>query len=379
MGLLPVGVIYSGVLPIGIPANPTESQIQTSDVTTLNVTTGKHGFCPKLDGNAAHSLRGDGTWGGAPPEMKGMAFPAFSHYPYTDDTVHASLDALAATGANWVQLISTWYQTDQTTTTIAATGDTPHDYSIEDLTNYAHSLGLKVFLAPHLLPLSGSEALIGGAFSSGDWTAWFASYTDFIVHFATLAESIGCELFSLGNTLNTTVSHATEWRAVVAAVRAVYSGDLTYDCNLYPDSPTNPLNVQWWDAVDYIGINMYPVLTAVAEPSLGDLATGWAPLYTILDALYATWGRKIIFSEIGICSVEGAAQDPGNSGMTGDVDLTLQDTYMQAAIAPLAAHHYMTGLFWWDWSPVLAHGGVEDIDYYIKGKPAETTFTAWTA
>lgn len=50
MALLPVGVIYPGVLPIGIPAAPTESQIQTSDVTTLNADTNKHGFMPKNGG-----------------------------------------------------------------------------------------------------------------------------------------------------------------------------------------------------------------------------------------------------------------------------------------------------------------------------------------
>lgn len=33
-----------------------------SNTTTLNATTSAHGLLPKLDGNTAHFLRGDGTW-----------------------------------------------------------------------------------------------------------------------------------------------------------------------------------------------------------------------------------------------------------------------------------------------------------------------------
>lgn len=32
------------------------------DTTDLNASTTRHGLCPKLSGNAAQSLRGDGTW-----------------------------------------------------------------------------------------------------------------------------------------------------------------------------------------------------------------------------------------------------------------------------------------------------------------------------
>lgn len=33
-----------------------------TDNTNLNATTGRHGLLPKLSGNAAHTLKGDGTW-----------------------------------------------------------------------------------------------------------------------------------------------------------------------------------------------------------------------------------------------------------------------------------------------------------------------------
>ncbi|HPD11241.1 MAG TPA: hypothetical protein PLN56_09650, partial [Methanoregulaceae archaeon] len=40
----------------------TETGISLSDVTTLDVSTSKHGFCPKAPNDTSKYLRGDGTW-----------------------------------------------------------------------------------------------------------------------------------------------------------------------------------------------------------------------------------------------------------------------------------------------------------------------------
>jgi hypothetical protein len=54
---------------------PTDATIATTDVTTNNVSTGKHGWAPKLPGNATTYLRGDGTWA-TPAGGTGGAAPA---------------------------------------------------------------------------------------------------------------------------------------------------------------------------------------------------------------------------------------------------------------------------------------------------------------
>lgn len=40
-----------------------ETYLYLTDNTTWNVTTGRHGFAPKLSGSASEYLRGDGAWG----------------------------------------------------------------------------------------------------------------------------------------------------------------------------------------------------------------------------------------------------------------------------------------------------------------------------
>ena len=50
----------------------TDANLSTSDITTNNATTAKHGFLPKLDNNTAHFLDGQGGW--TTPSGGGLAY-----------------------------------------------------------------------------------------------------------------------------------------------------------------------------------------------------------------------------------------------------------------------------------------------------------------
>jgi hypothetical protein len=85
-----------------------------------------------------------------------------------------------------------------------------------------------------------------------NWNEWFASYKTFITHYASIAEDEGCELFSIGCEMVMTDHQSDRWRDVVAAVRNVYSGLITYNCDKYQEA-----NVDWWDSVDVISTSAY--------------------------------------------------------------------------------------------------------------------------
>ena len=299
---------------------------------------------------------------------------------YDNVGAHAALDELRATGATWVMILATGYQDNIASTTIARTAETPSDASLENIIAYAHSIGLKVMLKPHI-DLSNDpdhdRASIGSDFSDADWATWFASYTSFIGHYATLAAATDCEQFSVGCELNATVAHEAAWRQVIADVRTAYHGSLTYAANLYTDSPTNPHNVQFWDALDLIGLDMYPTLSDKLEPTVADLVAGWGPVYTRLAELHARWNKPLIFTEIGIRSVAGAARSPGLWQGAGAVDPVVQANWYQAALQTFAAHSFMAGLFWWEWAPWPSVGGFNDASYTPHGKPAEVILTDW--
>ncbi|MGZ7046253.1 MAG: glycoside hydrolase family 113, partial [Candidatus Aminicenantales bacterium] len=186
--------------------------------------------------------------------QKGVAFTGYSGTAYEGDAPLRSLDNLKQTDATWISLLVTGYQDTIHSTSIDFSSPlTPTDTSLERIIRYARSLKLKIMLKPHVDLLNDAQHYrgeIGPAFTAADWAAWFASYRPFILHYAELAAKTGCELYCVGCELGTTAVHAGEWRRIVADVRALYAGPLTYADNQIESDPNA---VAWWDAVDFIG------------------------------------------------------------------------------------------------------------------------------
>ncbi len=160
--------------------------------------------------------------------QKGIAFTGYGGTAYEGSGPLQALDELAATGASWITVLATGFQTDIRATAIDFTGPrTQTDASIERIIAHARGRGLKVMLKPHVDLTDDPDHYrgeIGPGFTDADWAAWFASYRPFILHYAAMAERTGCELFCVGCELGTTAVHAAAWRETVAAVRGVQPG-----------------------------------------------------------------------------------------------------------------------------------------------------------
>jgi len=160
--------------------------------------------------------------------------------------------------------------------------------------------------------------------------AFFASYGDFAVSYASLCEQEGVDLFSLGtetDRLFRTGSQGTRWptafrtelQDIVGRVKEVFAGAVTYDM-LY-SSLTDPypsgLHSLWNDVgMDVIGISAYfHVLSSRAypiPPTEQVLLDGWRDIFSrYLNPLAeSNPALPMIFLEFGYCDVPGSAYDP---------------------------------------------------------------------
>jgi hypothetical protein len=310
--------------------------------------------------------------------QRGVAYTGYSSTSYDGPGPRLSLDRIKQDRASWISLLVTGYQESIDTTAIGFSGPaTPADPSLEQIIGYAHGLGLKVMLKPHVdLANDGAHyrGEIGPDFTPADWAAWFASYRPFILHYAEMAARTGCELFCVGCELGTTAVHAAEWRSIVEAVRKIYPGPLTYADN---QVEVNADAVSWWDAVDFIGQDCYPTLTQVVDPSVDDLLAGWVSFRAKLEGLSARWDRPLILTEIGCRSVAGGAQNPWDWQRPGAVDLAVQRNFYEAAFRALDGLDWVRGVYWWQWSPDPGDGGQDDTGYSPRGKPAEDVLGFW--
>ena len=148
------------------------------------------------------------------------------------------------------------------------------------------------------------------------------------------------------------------WRELVQKTRRVYTGQLTMaSINGFEHE------VAWWDAVDVIGVDAYYKIGGATE---AQLVAAWQPVGQSLASLSAREGKKVAFTEIGMCS--------GQCSRTHTPSLADYDWHARqyaAVFHALQGHSdWFLGSFWWNWD---TDPGAFDRDDCLtpQGKPAE--------
>ncbi|MDQ6422892.1 glycosyl hydrolase family 53 [Paenibacillus sp. LHD-117] len=287
--------------------------------------------------------------------------------PYAVD----SLRNLRETGSEWIALSFWTYQDHVYSTSIPFDyGYTMTDRDIAFAVKEAKALGLKVCLKPVVNSRDGIwRAHIGfpdDAMGVPYWDAWFKSYTNFICHYAELAEELGCEMFCIGCEMVKTESKSEYWRALIERVRSIYSGPIIYNGNHGKEE-----GISWFDAVDYIGTSAYYPVGKRPGDSVESMMEGWEEQKAKLAALSRKFGKPVVFMEIGCRSALGCATMPWDflhKELPASEDE--QANFYQSALQSFWDEPWFAGFFWWDWSTKLyaleEAGGNKGFDIYGK-------------
>jgi len=230
---------------------------------------------------------------------------------------------------------------------------------------WAHDRGMSTLLKPHLA-YWGSGFAWRGDITFGDAAAWdrfFAGYRVFIVAQARLAERAGAAWFAVGTELAGTLEHAARWRALIAEVRTVYTGKLTYAAN-WDEAD----DVPFWDALDAVGVQAYYPLAEGLSPTDAQLRTGWAKRLEEIDRLAAVSGKPVLLTELGFAVSEAAAERPWEDAVVGSPQrgAELKLRAMRVALEAVADRPSIAGVFLWKWFP----GEREHGDEFVLQYPA---------
>jgi len=292
-----------------------------------------------------------------------------------------TLRPLLADHVNWiVQTPFGWQESGSTPhVTLAASGHGlwgERDVGLTTTNDLALGLGIRTLLKPHLWiqrPEAQSRTDIHMK-SESDWRQWFESYRAFILHYAELAERCHMEILCVGTELGTdVVSREKDWRDLIAAVRSVYHGKLTYAANWYREFEAVP----FWDALDFIGIQAYFPLSEAAHPSLDDLVEGWKPHLEAIQQVQSRFGKPVLFTEIGYRSVPEAAARPWEwpsrfESASAPSDPDLQADCYEAFFRAVWPLPWIAGAYWWKWFPDGRRWEEPDsTGFSPQGKPAE--------
>ncbi|MDD4929799.1 MAG: hypothetical protein PHP85_11025 [Gallionella sp.] len=304
--------------------------------------------------------------------QKGIAYASWWHGEYSSAASDRTLtQSIVPLGVNWIAIVVTCYQEKIHSTRIQCTPEssTPTDADLIHVIQYAHRAGLRVMLKPHI-DLSDDARHWRGEIGSGnneaEWVAWFKSYSAFITHYAALAQNTEADYFVIGTELEGTTTRSGEWRKIIKAVRKNYNGPLTYAAHHLGEE----FNINWWNALDAIGIDAYYPLTHTDHPTLAQITRAWTPIVSRLDKLSKKWGLPVILTEIGYESLVGTNRSPWQV-KEHTIEFEEQANCYRAVFDAFQDQKWWRGVFWWVWTVKPTPGGSSSDDFTARGKPAE--------
>ncbi len=288
---------------------------------------------------------------------------------YGSDASAESLRLLEANGVNWISVMPYAYQAAPTDTDIrwgTSRDGTDPDERFRRVTRQAHDLGIKVMMKPHVWLRRPAWVGMIEHQTETDWATWFDAYSALILHYARLAQETGADAFCIGNEFEKTTVREAQWRALIAEIREVYDGPLTYGAGF-----EGVYDVPFWDALDFIGLSAYFRLVDGRSPDRQALVEAWQPMVSRLGALARQWDRTVVFTELGYRSADFATEHPWLVDREAPVNLDLQVEAYEAFFEAVWPQPWFGGVYWWKWFTHLDHGGLDDNDYSPHLKPAE--------
>ncbi|HBG27342.1 MAG TPA: glycosyl hydrolase family 53 [Phycisphaerales bacterium] len=321
--------------------------------------------------------------------IKGFSWGTFGRNgDYIGPHAEESMKLLAETNANSATVVFAMSMKTKNSTEIFFDKTNPYMASDDDIRNairLAHKNNLKVILKP---TVNCNDGAWRGHIESEDWEKWWQSYTIAMVHYAKLAQDTNCAAYCIGCEMVTTEDAESHWRTMVAEIRKHYNGPLVYNTNHGREEKIN-----WWDAVDMIGISAYyPVGTtniaaALAEDmnhidkksSLEQMKKNWLPIRENLRQLSHKWNRPIFFAEIGVRSTKGSSAVPWEYYNDWPYDADEQARYYQAALEMFWNEPWFAGYAWWAWHSHLysRERAARDRSFCPHLKPAEQILKEW--
>ncbi len=296
--------------------------------------------------------------------IKGITFAPFVRSgALSSKEAHSSLENLIErTGADFIILVPNGLQeTAQSEKIEYRYEGAMEDAELEEFIAFAQSKGLRVALKPTVNCRNGTWRAHINFFDKDvpcepKWCNWFASYTEFQLHYAEIAERCGCEMFIAGCEMVQSERREAEWRKLISDIRGVYSGLVSYNTDKYQED-----NVAWWDAVDVISSSgYYPI-------------NDWENQLDRIEAVVRRFNKPFFFAECGCMSTKDSNLVPNDWSVRGEVDLKGQADWYAEMFRTCSKRNWVGGFAVWDWSwrqypehKAESHGG-----YDIYNKPAE--------
>ncbi|MFX0101897.1 MAG: hypothetical protein ACFFCS_20195 [Candidatus Hodarchaeota archaeon] len=275
---------------------------------------------------------------------KGIAyFGDFSVNGLSEQKHMDDIQEMTGNGSDFISLTTFWYQDYLNSTVIYNTSSTHNLTSVGNYIDDLHGINTKVQFKPML------------DVRTGEWRswiipseAWWVSWHNWTLMMAELAYNHSVEIFCVGCEMGNTEGNVTQWRNLIHEIRQKYPTlKLTYAANW-----DAYFRIEWWDELDFIGLDAWFPLTTKLDPTVDELRNSWNGIAQYLEQVSKQWNRPILFTEMGYQSRDGCNIMPWDVKFRLVLDYQEQaDCYEAFLTSNVYTAPWFAGCFWWAWHP----------------------------
>lgn len=281
--------------------------------------------------------------------------------PFDGEETKESLRLLKeSTGCNYIILaIGALQDTPQSEEIDFRGPHIPTDEALKKVIGYARELELKIILKPMLNCRNGVWRAHINFFDKEvpcepKWSKWFESYSEYLLHFAEIAQETQCEMLMIGCEMVQTERKETYWRQLVSEIRKVYHGPLTYNTDKYQEE-----EVKWWDCLDVISSSGY-------YPQ-----SKWEENLDRIEAVVKQFNKPFFFAEGGCMCREGCQEVPNDWTFQGPSNIQIQADYFTKLFEACSKRSWVGGFGFWAWvNDMDKETESKDDGYGVYGKPS---------
>ena len=196
------------------------------------------------------------------------------HNGYLSERSDASLGQLQQLGIDTVAVVPYTFMRAPTQIVpleVPRRAGSETDEDVAHVIRRARERGLDVLLKPQIWVRRSWPGEIEGT-TPADEDRLFHEYGEWIRHYALMAEELEVPLFAIGTELaKLTNGHRHRWQTLIGDIRRLYSGKLVYAANWGKEVQ----QVDFWDLLDYIGVDFYYPLSLDEHPTDEELVKGF--------------------------------------------------------------------------------------------------------
>ena len=265
----------------------------------------------------------------------------------------ASIDSIRRYGITHVAVLPFEYQKDIEKPYINHIEQLPvfrkKDSTVIEILKWCETNGLQVMLKPHLWVDSGWRTEF--EYDKDQKDRWFQDYRKVALNYARIAQEGNASVYCFGTEFYAIIKdHDDRWLQLIADIRKLYDGELTYAANWDKEYQ----NIPFWNTLDYIGVQGYFPMKVKNEKNIETLQAGLRPYLDTLAHFSASNKKPVLFTEYGFRSIEENTDEPWKWFQELDVLTKVysesdQEIAYRAFLKSIAGQSWCRGAYLWEY------------------------------